>query len=323
MKRLKYGCIGAGSMGSNHIRNVAQEVGHFDFVGIYDLNYELACKTAEKYQTRAFSDFEEFMDSVEAVSLVVPSHLHCEMGIKVAEHGVHALIEKPLSLNSEDARRVTEAFNSRGLKLQVGHIERFNSVVQELDKIIDKKKVFYIEVHRYGPFSDNGRITDTSVVEDLMIHDIDLVCHIMEPLKITDIRANGESIKSNMIDFATCMIDFGSNAHAIINASRVSQEKERSMVIHTEDNLIYADLLNKSLTISYNTDLIVNQGNSYKQSGVVQKIFVPIQEPLRQELISFKNAIVDDKPIEVNGEVGTRAVKICEDIMQRINNRIQ
>ena len=154
-----------------------------------------------------------------------------------------------------------------------------------------------------------------------MIHDIDLVCHIMQPAVVTDIRANGEIVKSGDIDFATSMLDFGSDAHAVINASRVAQEKERSIVIHTENSLIYADLLNRTLTVSKNTDIETDSSITYKQSGMVQKIFVPQQEPLRQELISFANAVLNDLPIEVNGEVGTEAVRICEEVMRRIRER--
>ncbi len=323
MTKLKVGVIGTGKMGRNHVRNYADEIGRFELVGVYDENNQTAKKVAQQFNTRAFKDMSELLDEVDAVSVVVPSSLHKEVGTVVAEHKVHALIEKPLALNSKDAEYLTDLFRSRELYLQVGHIERFNPVILELDKLLNKKQVFYIEAHRYSPFSGSGRITDTSVVEDLMIHDIDLVCHLMDPYKVTDIRANGERIRSDHIDFATAMLDFEDHAHAVINASRVSQGKERSIVIHTEDSFIEADLLARTLMISKNTDMIVDLSgdSSYKQDGIVQKIFVPIKEPLRQELIAFYNTIVDGEPIAVTGETGTNAVKLCEDIVGRINDR--
>lgn len=175
MDRLKFGVIGVGHMGQNHVRNVADESRYFDLVGIYDNNFEHAKRIAAQFHTEAYGDLDELLENVDAVSVVVPSSLHLEIGLKVAEHGVHALIEKPLALTSGDAAVLMEAFANKNLKLQVGHIERFNPVMTELDKILERNKVFFVEAHRYGPFSGSGRITDASVVEDLMIHDVDLV----------------------------------------------------------------------------------------------------------------------------------------------------
>lgn len=323
MERLKIGVIGVGHMGKNHVRNLSDETRYFELIGVYDSNQKQAEEIAAQFNTKAYKDMDELLDNVDAVSVVVPSSLHRAIGVKVAEHGVHALIEKPLALTSEDAAVLVKAFSDKNLKLQVGHIERFNPVMIELDKILDRNKVFFIEAHRYGPFSGSGRITDASVVEDLMIHDIDLVCHMMGTIDVTDIRANGEKIRSNNIDFATSMLDFGDRAHAIISASRVSQGKERTIDVHTEDSFIQADLLAKSLTVSKNTDLVLDGSgdSSYRQDGMVQKIFVPIKEPLRQELMAFYESVVHDAPVAVTGEDGIKAVKICEDIIGRIKNK--
>ena len=125
-----------------------------------------------------------------------------------------------------------------------------------------------------------------------MIHDIELVCHLMKRYEVTEVPGAGERVRSNMIDFATCLLRFGEHGHAVVNASRVSQNKERSIIIHTEESNIHADLLNRTLTITKNTDLTLNgegDGNSYTQDGIVQKIFVPIKEPLRAELISCRS----------------------------------
>ncbi len=320
MKKLKIGVIGTGHMGKNHVRNLADESGRFDLVGIFDSNFIQAEGIAEQYGTKAFENMDELLNSVEAVVIAVPSSLHKEIGLKVAEQKVHALIEKPLAINSKDAKELSDTFENKGLKLQVGHIERYNPVITELDKILNKEQVFFVEVHRFGPFSGSGRITDASVVEDLMIHDIDLVCHLLNSYKQKEISGVGEVVRSNNYDFATCMIKFDNDAHAVISASRVSQSKERALYIHTEDSHIFADLLNKSLTISKNTDLVVSgtHDNSYIQDGIVQRIFVPIKEPLRAELIAFYDSVVEDKPIIADGLVGIRAVEICEEVINQI-----
>ena len=324
MEKLKVGVIGCVHMGSHHVRNYSMELGYFNLIGVYDTDMKQAEKVANQYSTKAFGDIDLLLSAVDAVSVAVPSSLHKEIGLKVAQHNVHALIEKPIALNNEEAQILCQAFEEKNLKLQVGHIERFNPVITELEKFLDKDKIFFIEAHRYGPFSGNGRITDTSVVEDLLIHDIDLVCHIMAGIQVTDVRANGEKIQSNNIDFVTSMLNFGECAHAIINASRVSQNKERTICIHTKDSCIYADLLTRTLTISKETDLTIDGSgdSSYRQNGIVQKIFVPIQEPLRRELLSFYSSIIDGTPIVVTGQMGINAIRICEKVIDRINNQI-
>ena len=318
MDRLKIGVIGTGHMGRNHVRNISDEK-RFDFVGIYDVDYEHASEIAGTYGTKAFKEMDGLLSEVDAVVVAAPSSLHKEIGLQVAAHGVHALIEKPLATTSEDAQALTDAFEKAGLIHQVGHIERFNAVVQETKKILADKKIFYIEAHRYSPFSGSGRIKDVSVIEDLMIHDIDIVCDLMEPAEVVDIRGNGELIKSGATDFATCMLDFSTNAHAVVNASRVSQSKERTIEIHTDDSVIYADLLNKTLTVTKGTEMMVDSGESgaYKQDAVVQKIFVPIIEPLRAELQSFYESVVNNERVLVDGRVAMRAIQICEKALER------
>ena len=320
MDKLKIGVIGTGHMGVNHVRNLSDEK-RFDLVGIFDADINRAKEIAGEYDTKAFESLDDLLDNVDAVVVAVPSSLHKEVGLKVAEKGKHALIEKPLATNSADAKEISEAFKKKGLKLQVGHIERFNAVVQEMKSILKGKEIFYIEARRYSAFSGSGRISDVSVIEDLMIHDIDIVCDLMEPSEVTDIRGNGESIRSDLVDFATCMIDFSSNAHAVINASRVSQEKERKIEVHTADSIVSADLLTKTLTITQNTEMIIESADSgkYKQDAVVQKVFVPILEPLRAELKSFYEAVVNDAKILVDGDVAARAIGICEKVVERAN----
>ncbi len=318
MQALKIGVIGAGHMGRNHIRNLSDDK-RFELVGIFDADRENAEEVAKAYDTVAFPSMDELLNNIEAVVVAVPSSLHKEVGLEVAKQGVHALIEKPLATNIEDARILTEAFEKAGLKLQVGHIERFNAVVQEAKNVLQGKEIFYIEAHRYSAFSGSGRISDVSVIEDLMIHDIDIVCDLMEPHEVIDIRGNGERIRSSSTDFATCMLDFSSNAHAVINASRVSQDKERTIEVHTRDSIVSADLLNKTLTITKNTEMLIDNDGSgtYKQDTVIQKVFVPIMEPLRAELQSFHEAVTGNGKILVDGHVAQRAIKICEKALER------
>ncbi len=318
MKKLKMGVIGTGHMGRNHVRNLAEDK-RFDLVGIYDTNSDQAKEIAYKYDVSAFNSLDELLDEVEAVVIAVPSSLHKETALKVAKHNVHALVEKPLATTVEDAKAIAGEFAGRNLKLAVGHIERFNPVFRELKKLSEPDKIIYIEACRYSPFNGSGRITDTTVVEDLMIHDVDLVCALMGEKTPSSLHGRGESVTSGHTDFASCMMDFEGNAHAIVNASRISQNKERSITVHMEHSCIHADLLAKTLEIFKSTNLTIDleKDNSYVQDSVIQKIFVPIEEPLRAELIAFYEAVVNDSPVEVNGDVGIRAITICEEVANR------
>ena len=321
-KMLPIGVIGTGHMGRNHVRNLAEEK-CFNLVGIYDSVYDAALKVGKKYGTHAFQTLEDLLDAVEAVVIAVPSSLHKEIGLIAADHGVHALIEKPLATNSEDAKILSEAFQRKGLTLAVGHIERCNPVFIELKKIVNPSDIFYIEARRYSPFVNSGRIGDTSVVEDLMIHDIDLVCDLMDGISVKSIQGYGEIIQSDQPDFATCLLKFNSNVHATIHASRVSQDKVRKLEVHTKDLCIHADLIAKTLSVSRNTHLVIDQDrdNSYMQDSVIQKIYVPIQEPLRAELLMFYDAVGTGKPVLVDGTAGTRAIACCEEVMKQIRQK--
>ncbi|WP_051555392.1 Gfo/Idh/MocA family protein [Anaerovibrio lipolyticus] len=320
---LPIGVIGVGHMGRNHVRNLNEEK-CFDLVGIYDSNYDAAMKVGQKYDVHVCRSIEELLESVEAVVIAVPSSLHKEIGLMAAHHGVHALIEKPLATNAEDAKFLSEVFKEKGLVLSVGHIERCNPVFVELQKLVKPSDIFYVEACRYSPFVNSGRISDTSVVEDLMIHDIDLVCELMNGVPVKSVQGYGEIIQSKQPDFATCVLQFNANAHAVIHASRVSQDKVRTLEVHTKDFCIYADLIAKTLSVSKNTHLVVDQNrdNSYMQDSIIQKIYVPIQEPLRAELIMFYNAVRNGSPVLVDGFAGTRAIDCCEKVIRQINDNI-
>lgn len=323
MERLKVGVLGAGTMGVNHLRVYAEEASRFELVGLYDADPRRAAAAAARFHCGAFPTAETLLENVEAVSVVVPSSLHRNVGLLAAERGVHALIEKPLALNTRDATELAQAYAERKLLLQVGHIERFNPVVTELKKLVDPEQVIFIEAHRYGPFSGNGRITDASVVEDLLIHDVDLAAYLMEPLPVSGLAADGEILYSGNVDFCSAMLKFDGKAHAVISASRVSQEKERTITVHMRESCVSADLLLKTLTVSQHTDS--DDGDpgdgGYRQDGVIRRIFVPMQEPLRQELLAFYDAVTGQALCAVPGETGTEAVRLCERILNQVKNK--
>lgn len=317
MKRIKMGVIGVGNMGRNHVRILSRETNDCQLVGIYDANTAQAEKIAADYGTVPFQNMDTLLDNVEAVVVAVPSSLHMEIGWQVLKHKVHALIEKPLALSSHEAQELTQAFEANGCKLAVGHVERFNPVITELKKILQKEKIIEIETRRYSSF--DPRISDANVVEDLMIHDIDLVNYLADGRTITSIQSNGRVVRSGKLDHVSSLFEFDNGVQANLSASRISQSKIRGLIVHTENYFLNANLLTRALTVYQNTNMIIGNGteNSYKQDSMIQRIFVPTLEPLREELLAFIHAVAQQKPVAVSGDMATVAIAICEKIISQ------
>lgn len=145
MEKLRIGVIGAGSMGRNHVRILSTEKGPFEFIGFYDADGGRAGEIAQQFSVTAFPSAQTLMEQADAVTIAVPSSLHRETALTAARLGVHALVEKPLALNSRDAEEISRAFAGAGLTLAVGHVERYNPVVTELGKLVKHEKVRAIE----------------------------------------------------------------------------------------------------------------------------------------------------------------------------------
>lgn len=312
---VRIGVIGAGSMGRNHVRILSTEKDLFEFVGIYDADPARAKDVSGQYSVTAFSTAEALMEQVDAVVIAVPSSLHRAAALEAAGHGLHALVEKPLALTQGEAVEIAEAFRTAGRILAVGHVERYNPVVTELYKLLQHEQVLAAEVRRYGPF--NGRITDADVVQDLMIHDIDLICNVLFPEIPYRLSAVGSVVKSGRLDLVQSLFRFENGAIANVSASRVTENKIREIAVHTNQSFIVADLLNRSLSVTRNTNLVIDAGkeSAYRQDSVTQRIFVPMVEPLRAELLDFHRCITQECAPAANGAAACRAISICEEII--------
>lgn len=318
MKKVKIGVLGVGNMGFNHVRILSSEQNRFHLVGIYDPDQRRAEKVAAQFGVKSFLSDQALMSEVEAVVIAIPSSLHYEAAIQAAEHGLHVLVEKPITLILEDGRKIAAAFERSGSALAVGHVERFNPVVQELVKLIRHEHILAIETRRYSPF--NRRITDADVVQDMMIHDIDLVCSILMERENVSLRAAaGFSQLSGRLDYAQALLSFQNGTVATLGASRVTQNKVREILVHTDNSYIAADLLNRSLTVTQNTNFVVYEGqaNAYRQDSVTQRVFVPLQEPLREELCAFHRLIVGEESNIAQVADANFAVGLCEQIIQK------
>lgn len=322
MSICKIGVLGVGSMGFNHVRILASEPTMFQLVGLYDPDCTRAEKVAAQFGVKAFPSAQALMSEVEAVVIAVPSSMHGEVAAQAAANGLHTLVEKPLALTPEDGHKIAAAFESAGCALAVGHVERFNPVVQELIKLLRHEHILALEVRRYSPF--NGRITDADVVQDMMIHDIDLVCNVLMPNQNAVLRtAAGFCHCSGRLDYTQALLSFQTGAIATLGASRVTQNKVREILVHTDTSYIAADLLNRSLTVTQNTNFVVYEGqaNAYRQDSVTQRVFVPMQEPLREELCAFYRLMNGKEERIAQAADANRALELCAQIIQKASQQ--
>lgn len=311
---IKIGVIGAGNMGRNHLRILKELNNDFEVVGFTDKDDNNINFAKEAYKIEYFANVLDLVKSVDAVVIATPSSLHKEIGLLVAENSIHALIEKPITLNGNDGYLLCEKFAKNNKVLMVGHIERYNPVVAELKKILENEEIISIDVKRCSPF--DPRISDTNVVFDLMIHDIDIIFNYLNTSPIASICSNLVSVSSNNADYVQSVVQHSSGAITSLVASRVTEDKIRTIEIHTKKAFIRADLLNRTLSVSRKTTFDLNVGYVplYKQENIMEKIMVPNVEPLKAEYLEFAKAIVNNEVPLTNGIDATKAVKIAEQI---------
>ena len=315
---IKTGIIGVGNMGKNHVRLLRQMNNEFDFIGAFDPDRNQIEKLG---LTNCVYDSEDaLIDACDAVVVAAPSSLHKNIALKVAEAGKHLLLEKPIALSAEDAEEILQAFEGKNLVFQVGHVERFNPVIIELEKIIKDERIIAIHMERCS--SKDLRISDTDVVYDLMIHDIDILINGLVPGEdISKLRAFGTKVYSeNYMDYVEAGFQFKSGVIASVISSRATENKIRKAYIHCENAFIEADLLNRSLNISRKTVFNLNLGYDpvYRQENIVEKVFISNEEPLRSELKCFYDGIGQLRTIKNSGKDAVRSVRVLDMIKKKI-----
>lgn len=308
---IKLGIIGVGSMGKNHLR-VSLELGSsYEVVGIYDTSEETAQKMADTYGVKVFNDLDKLIKEADALVVSTPSSLHKEIGIKIGKAKKHALVEKPICLNTKDAKELTAAFKNS--VLMVGHIERYNPVITELSKILKKEEIIGIEARRCSSY--DPRIFDASVVMDLMIHDLDIIINDLCLENIKEIKGYGNNMHSpKKLDYVQAMLKFDNDVVCSILASRSTEEKVREINIHTKNKYIVADLLQKKLVLNTRTNVNMSDEQVYKQEGLQELIMVPFIEPLKAEHMEFISSIKENRIPKTGAEVSTRSLEIAEKI---------
>lgn len=236
-KKIKTAIIGVGHLGSFHVDQLLQ-IPEAELVGVYDIDPQRLAHVQREYNVVAFKTLDQTLTTAEAVTIVAPTKEHFDIAAQALRAGCHVFIEKPITSTLEDADQLLRLAESEGRLIQVGHIERLNPAGRVLDKYAVQPR--FIEGHRLTPFSSRG--TDVPVVLDLMIHDIDMVMHLIKS-PVREVRANGVKVITDSPDIATARLEFENGAVANLTASRISQKKMRKLRLFQSSMYISIDLL--------------------------------------------------------------------------------
>lgn len=302
METIRVAVIGVGHLGSIHAK-VYSKLDDVKLVGVCDCNLEKALEIGKKCHTNSYADYEDLFDKIDAASIAVPTSLHYNIAKDFLNHGVHVLIEKPITKTLSEADELIEIARNKSLVLQVGHIERFNSAVLTIERYLKKPR--FIECQRLGPFQK--RVKDVGVVLDIMIHDIDIVLGLVEQ-DVVNIEAVGLSTISDYEDVANVRLTFEDGVIADITASRVTKDVVRKIRIFQEDSYISLDYLNQEAVIFRKTENKI----------LKEKINIKKDKPLKRELESFIECVRTDKDPIVSGIEGRRALQVALEIIEKI-----
>ncbi len=302
MKNLRVGVVGVGHIGKNHARLYA-ESGVAEFTAILDIDPANAAQIAEQYKVRAATSLEEVSELVDAASIATPTNSHHAVARPLLEKGKHLLIEKPIAEDTAQASELAELAAQRQLVLQVGHVERFNPVLSALEARLTHPR--FIEAHRLSPFPN--RSTDIGVVLDLMIHDLEIILHLVRA-PIESIDAVGVPVLSRREDIANARIRFQNGCVANVTSSRISPERMRKIRVFQEDAYLSLDYQDQT-------------GEIYRKvGGGIERAAVEIEkeEPLKRQLLSFIECARTGLRPKVSGFEATAALELAVEITKRI-----
>lgn len=324
---LKVGVFGTGHLGKYHLNNW-KEIEGVKLVGFFDPNIETAKAIADEYKIKRFADEDKLIDAVDIVDIVAPTNHHFYLCEKAIRKGKHVFVEKPIAETMEEARQLVNMVKEANVKMQVGHVERFNPAFQAIKDM--KLDPMFIEVHRLAEFNPRG--TEVSVILDLMIHDIDIILKIVKS-DVKNIHASGVAVMTDTPDIANVRIEFYNGCVANLTSSRISMKKMRKIRLFQKDAYIGVDFLEKKTEIiklkqdadtqnkkNFSFDIETNSG--IKTITVVQPE-IKQTNAIKAELESFVNAINNNYTPEVSAIDGYLAMEIAHKILEKINAQVR
>ncbi len=308
---LRAGVVGVGAMGQHHAR-VFYELGKkkdVELVGVADKDIEQAKKIADDYDAKAFKDYKDLAEEdLDVVSVVVPTSLHKEVASTFIKKGTHTLVEKPIADSLEDAEHLMKLGNSNGVKLLVGHIERFNPAVLKLKECIENGElgdVISVSATRVGPLA--VRIRDVGIIIDLGVHDIDVISYLLGE-KVRQVKARAGNVKhpSDCEDHAIIMLDYEGDKTGIVETNWLTKHKTRTLKVVGTSGIAYLDYIEQSLKI-YN--------EKWEKDYELEK-----REPLKNEIEHFINCVREDEEPLVSAEDGLHVLEVALKALESADN---
>jgi len=320
---LKVGVLGAGHLGKIHIRLLLELTDYFEFVGFFDPSDDIAEKAIEQFNIKRFETISELLDAVDCIDIVTPTLSHFDCASQALRKSKHVFIEKPVTETVDEARILMGLAREANVKVQVGHVERFNPAFQAALPFFNKP--MFIETHRLAQFNPRG--TDVPVVLDLMIHDLDIILSVVKS-GIKRISASGVAVVSDTHDITNARIEFDNGCVANLTASRISLKNMRKSRFFQKDAYISVDFLTKELEVVRMED-VVGEADPLDivfdlgAGKPVKKIFFDKPEigevnAIKEELRTFAEAIIEDKMPIVPIEDGYRALDVAQQILDKL-----
>lgn len=316
---LKIGVFGAGHLGKFHLNNW-KEIEGVELVGFYDPSERTAKAVMEKYNLKRYNHPEELMALIDAADIVAPTNHHFDLCRTAVRMGKHVFVEKPMCNTMDEANELVKLVREANVKLQVGHVERFNPAYLAVKDM--QLNPMFIEVHRLSQFNPRG--TEVSVILDLMIHDIDIILSIVKS-DVKQVHANGVAVMTDTPDIANVRIEFDNGCVANLTSSRISMKKMRKIRLFQRDAYIGIDFLEKK------SEIIKMKGTNDKDAftfdietrdGVktiaVSNPVVKDVNAIKMELQQFKDSIIENKTTVVTEVDGLRAMDVAHQILTKI-----
>ncbi len=317
MLECKVGVVGVGKMGEYHA-GVLSDISEAELVGVVDSDTKRARIISERYKTSYYEDYKKLFSKVDAVIIAVPTSLHYSIGKEFIEAGIHTLLEKPCTDDLGQAEELFDIAAKKNVTLHIGHVERFNGAVQELFKIV--KNPIYIECRRMSPFV--SRMKDDGVVLDVMINDIDIVLNLVES-EVSKVNVIGSSVFSKRDDLINAQIEFENGCIANLLASRVSQNKIRTLEVTQKESSILLDYTEQEIFVhrQSSSESQLSPGElRYKQESLVERIFVHKDNPLKLELKYFIDCIANGSHRKLSVEKELNSLKIALQIVDHFKS---
>ncbi|HLW29897.1 MAG TPA: Gfo/Idh/MocA family oxidoreductase [Brumimicrobium sp.] len=320
---IKIGLIGTGHLGKIHLRLIKELSDIYELVGIYDSNPEQAAEVSKTYNCKAFSSAEALIDEVDCVDIVTPTTSHFEMASMAIKRSTHVFIEKPVTQTTSEARALLALAEEADVKVQVGHVERFNPAFRAAIPYFDQP--MFIETHRLAQFNPRG--TDVPVILDLMIHDIDAILSVVKS-SVRKISASGVAVVSDTPDIANARIEFDNGCVANLTASRISLKNMRKSRFFQKDAYISVDFLEKEMeVVQMETlegeagpyDMVMEMGNGKPAKKIIfDKPEIEDINAIKEELRTFAEAIKNNTTPIVSLEDGLLALDVAEQILEKL-----